>query len=276
MQIFEVLEVREFPYFLTVEVTEGETVIDVLNDSNSHKVYLLVDHDTKKILTYNGPNSSLKLQIFGGILASMLRKQLRLFYRIYPLNIYSREDLEFQEILEKPLGEGRARSIEKSDFPDPTTTPTTGDLVIHNPRLKKVVETIKEYPLPENYKRIFVIIGGILYSEEDITELFLKEEKIKKEFVKMGRLNNGFTFFNDRNYSLRVIVKDRAIQGIELFIPEYEKYDSIKLKVPVIPEEKFNRPGKIESLIESFNIPEKMPDEEKLNQGSNLDQSKNN
>lgn len=275
MQIFEVLELREFPYFLTVKVTEGETVRDVLNDYNSHKVYLLVDHDTKKILTYNGPISSLKLQIFGGILASMLRKQLRLFYRIYPLNIYSREDLEFQEILDKPLGEGRARSIEKSDFPDPTTTSTTGDLVIHNPRLKKVVETIKEYPLPEDYKRIFVIIGGILYSEEDITELFLKEEKIKREFVKMGRLNNGFTFFNDRNYSLRVIVKDRAIQGIELFTPDYEKYDSIKLKVPVIPEEKFNKPGKIDSLIESFNIPEKISDE-KLNQGRNLDQSKTN
>jgi len=92
----------------------------------------------------------------------------------------------------------------------------------------------------------------------------------------MGRLNNGFTFFNDRNYSIRVIVKDRAIQGVELFTPDYEKYDSIKLKVPVIPEEKFNRPGKIESLIESFNIPEKIPDDEKLNQGSNLDQSKNN
>ncbi|MFX0180178.1 MAG: hypothetical protein ACFE78_08295 [Candidatus Hodarchaeota archaeon] len=275
MQIFEVLEVREFPYFLTVEVTEGETVRDTLNDYNSHKVYLLVDHDTKKILTYNGPNSALKLQIFGGILANMLRKQLKLFYRIYPLNLYSKEDHEFQEILDKPLGEGRARSIEKSDFPDPAKTSTTGDLVIHNPRLKKVVETIKEYPLPENYKRIFVIIGGILYSEEDITELFLKEEKVKKEFVKMGRLNNGFTFFNDRNYSIRVIVKDRAIQGIELFNPDYEKYDSIELKVPVIPEEKFNRPGKIESLIQSFNIPEEIP-EEKLDQGSSLDQSKNN
>lgn len=275
MQIFEVLELREFPYFLTVEVTEGETVRDVLNDYNNHKVYILVDHDAKKILTYNGPISSLKLQIFGGILASMLRKQLRLFYRIYPLNIYSREDLEFQEILDKPLGEGRARSIEKSDFPDPTTASTTGDLVIHNPRLKKVVETIKEYPLPEDYKRIFVIIGGILYSEEDITELFLKEEKVKRELVKMGRLNNGFTFFNDRNYSLRIIVKDRAIQGIELFIPDYEKYDSIELKVPVIPEEKFNKPGKIDSLIASFNIPEKISDE-KLDQSSNLDQSKNN
>ncbi len=275
MQIFEVLELREFPYFLTVEVTEGETVRDVLNDYNTHKVYLLVDHDTKKILTYNGPVSSLKLQIFGGILANMLRKQLRLFYRIYSLNMYSRNDLEFQEILDKPLGEGRARSIEKSDFPDPTKTSTIGDLVIHNPRLKKVVETIKEYPLPENYKRIFVIISGILYSEEDITELFLKEEKVKREFVKMGRLNNGFTFFNDRNYSLRIIVKDRAIQGIELFTPDYEKYDSIELKVPVIPEEKFNKPGKIDSLIESFNIPEKFPDE-KLNQSSNLEQRKNN
>ncbi|MFX1497770.1 MAG: hypothetical protein ACFFBH_09605 [Promethearchaeota archaeon] len=260
MQIFEVLELREKPFFLTVDVTEGETVRDVLTDSNSYKVYLLVDHDTKRIWTYNGPNSSLKLQIFGGILANMLRKQLKLFYRIYPLNMYTIEEKEFLEILDKPLGEGRARPIEKSDFTETKETSTTGDLIIHNPRLKNAIETIKDYHLPQNFKRVFVIIGGILYSEEEITETFLKEENITKEFVKMGRLNNGFTFFNDRNYSIRFLVKNRAIQGLELFIPEYEKIIPLELKVPLIPEEKFSREGKIESLIKSFNIPKKIPD----------------
>lgn len=260
MQIFEVLELRESPFFLTVDVTEGEITRDVLTDSNSYKVYLLVDHDTKRIWTYNGPNSPLKLQIFGGILANMLRKQLRLFYRIYSLNMYTKEDKEFQEILDKPLGEGRAKSIEKDDFTDTKTTATTGDLIIHNPRLKIAIETIKDYHLPQNYKRVFVIIGGILYSEEEITEAFLKDEIVTREFVKMGRLNNGFTFFNDRNYSIRFVVKDRAIQGLELFIPEYEKIVPLELKVPLIPEEKFSREGKIESLIKSFNIPKKISD----------------
>ncbi|MFX0032010.1 MAG: hypothetical protein ACFE8E_00600 [Candidatus Hodarchaeota archaeon] len=261
MQIFEVLELRESPYFLTVDVTEGETVRDILNITNSHKVYILVDHDTKRIWTYNGPNSPLKLQIFGGILANMFRKQLRLFYRIYPLNLHSREDTEFQQILDKPIGEGRARSIEKSDFDDSIKVSTVGDLVIHNPRLKNAIETMGNYPSPENYKRIFVIIGGILYSEEEITEEFLKEESVSKEFVKMGRLNNGFTFFNDRNYSIRFVVKDRAIQGLELFTPEYEKYDTLELKIPVISEEKFSKEGNIDSLIKSFNIPDKLIEE---------------
>jgi len=266
MQIFEVLELRESPYFLTVDVTEGETVRDILNINNSYKVYILVDHDTKRIWTFNGPSSPLKLQIFGGILANMFRKQLRLFYRIYPLNLYTAEDPEFQQILDKPIGEGKAKSIDKSDFDDSTKISTVGDLIIHNPRLKNAIETMKNYPNPENYKKIFVIIGGLLYSEEEITEEFLKEESVNKEFVKLGRLNNGFTFFNDRKYSIRFVVKDRAIQGLELFTPKYEKYDPLELKIPVISEEKFSKEGKIESLIKSFNIPEKLPEE---NHGEN-------
>jgi len=73
LQIFEALELREFPYFLTVDVEEGERVGDIITDLNIRKVYLLIDHDTKRIWTYNGSNSSLKLQIFGGILAGMLQ-----------------------------------------------------------------------------------------------------------------------------------------------------------------------------------------------------------
>ena len=95
VQIFEAIEVREDPFFLTVEVKEGEIVSDVLNNTNSHKVYLLVDHDTKRIWTYNGQNSSFKLQILGGILAGMLRKQIGIFYRIFALNKYYIDDPEF-------------------------------------------------------------------------------------------------------------------------------------------------------------------------------------
>ncbi|MFW9949491.1 MAG: hypothetical protein ACFFKA_05135, partial [Candidatus Thorarchaeota archaeon] len=116
MQLFEVIELREFPYFLTVQVEEGELVKDILTEINNYKVFIMVDHDTKRIWTYNGPYSSLKLQIYGGILAGMLRTQLRMFYRVYTLNEYNKEDKEFQEILEKSLGQGRARNIEKSDF----------------------------------------------------------------------------------------------------------------------------------------------------------------
>ena len=85
----------------------------------------------------------------------------------------------------------------------------------------------------------------------------------------MGRLNNGFTFFNDRNYSTRIVVKDRAIQGVELYIHDYDKYETLELNIPVISEDKFSKIGKIESLIESFEIPDKLPKEETGNQDQN-------
>jgi hypothetical protein len=258
MQIFEALEIEEFPFFLSTEVTEVGIVGDVINDHNSHKVYLLVDHDAKRIWTYNGPRSSFKLQIYGGILASMLRKQLRLFYRIYSLNSYSKDDPHFQEIMEKPIGGGRAKTFDKENFSEDAVERNVGDIVIHNPRLSKALENINEVPQPEEFVRIFLIIGGILYSEQETSETFFSEEKTKKELLKMGRLNNGFTFFNDRNYSTRLIVKDRSIQGIELYIPNYEKVPSIELQIPIIEEDKISREGKIESLIKAFKIPERL------------------
>ena len=105
-QIFEVLEVREFPYFVTIDIDDVPIVGEVINVKNSRKVYLLVDHNKKKIWTFNGRNSPFKLQIYGGILAGMLRKQLKLFYRVYALNMYSTESPEFQEVMEQSIGPG--------------------------------------------------------------------------------------------------------------------------------------------------------------------------
>jgi hypothetical protein len=261
MQIFEVIEVREFPYFLTVDASDGEFVRDKINPLNNHKVFLLVDHDTKKIWTYNGPYSSLKLQIFGGILADKLRKQLRMFYRIYPLNIYSEKDMEFREILDKPLGPGRAQTIDKDAFEKPSKEATVGSIAIKSPHLNKVLENIKEYPIPEHLNRVFLILGGNIYSEEEIPKSFLKEEKVSIEPVKMGRLNNGFTFFNDRNYSIRIVVRDKSLQGVELFVKEHEKVKTLRLKIPTIPEEKYNKSGNLDSLFEAFKIPESLPSE---------------
>ncbi len=50
----------------------------------------------------------------------------------------------------------------------------------------------------------------------------------------MGRLNNGFTFFNDRNYSTRGVVKNRSIQGIELFVHDYDKMPVVQIKSPTL------------------------------------------
>ena len=261
-QIFEVLEVREFPFFISIEIDDVSKVADVINFMNSHKVYLLVDHNKKRIWTFNGLNSPFKLQIYGGILAGMLRKQLKLFYRVYPLNMYSTENPEFQEVMEQSIGPGRAQSIGEKDFSKTAIDGTVGEIMIHNPKLRNAMEVINTYAKPEDSNRIFLIIAGNIYSEEEIPEAILKEEQYSIKTVKMGRLNNGFTFFSDRNYSTRIIVRNRTIQGIELYINSYEKIPSLRIKSPIIHEDKISNKGDMDTLTKAFNIPESLPDVE--------------
>jgi len=262
VQIFEALEVREYPYFLTVELEEGEIVADVINNMNSRKVYLLVDHDTKRIWTYNGQNSSFKLQIYGGILAVMLRKQIGIFYRVFSLNKYSMEDPEFQKVMVKTIGPGKAKTIDKKDFSKSATQSASANITIHNPRFSKALENINSYSAPEDLNRIFLIIAGTIYSDEETPKSFLSEEESSKSIVKMGRLNNGFTFFNDRNYSTRFVVKNRSIQGIELFVHGNDKMPVVYIKTPIIHEEKFSKEGDMDKLFAAFDIPEPLPDVE--------------
>ncbi len=259
-QIFEVLEVREFPFFLTIEIDDVSIVGEVINDMNSHKVYLLVDHNKKRIWAFNGQNSPFKLQIYGGILAGMLRKQLKLFYRVYPLNMYSTEDPKYQEVMVQSVAPGRAQPIGKKDFSKAVIDGTVGEIIIHNPRLSKAMETINSYAQPEDLKRIFLIIAGIIYSEEETSNALFKEEQYSPNTVKMGRLNNGFTFFSDRNYSTRIIVRGRTIQGIELYVNSYENLPSLYIKSPIIHEDKISNKGDMGNLIAAFQIPDSLPD----------------
>ena len=261
-QIFEVLEVREFPNFVTVDIDDVSVVGDVINVLNSRKVYLLVDHNKKRIWTFNGRNSPFKLQIYGGILAGMLRKQLKLFYRVYPLNMYSTEAREFQEVMVQSIAPGRAQSIGKEDFSKAVIDGTVGEIIIHNPRLSKAMENINSYAQPEDLKRIFLIIAGNIYSEEETPEAILKEEQYSTNLVKMGRLNNGFTLFDDRNYSTRIIVRQRSIQGIELYVNSYEKLPSLRIKSPIIHEDKISNKGDMDKLMAAFQIPESLPDDD--------------
>ena len=258
MQIFEVLETIEFPYMETREVLQGQNVGDILNETSIERVFLLVDHDTKRIWSYNGPHSSLKVQIYGGILAGKLRQQLKLFYRVFALNMYTSEDRELKEILEKPIGAGRAKLINKSDFSESPTDRyglKTSILNILNPKVNEAIEYINQFPPPENLIRRFMIIGGTIYTDEEITESFVKEEKTIIKPSKLGRLNNGFTFFQDHHYSTRLIIKDRLIQGLELFIQKDDKSPPLELKIPIIHEDKFNKTGSIDSLVKAFQIP---------------------
>ncbi|MHA2280967.1 MAG: hypothetical protein ACXAC5_08955 [Promethearchaeota archaeon] len=258
----------------TKEVVEGTTVRDIINNDSKQKAFLIIDHDTKRIWTYNNPQCSLKIQIYGGILAGMFRRQLRLFYRVYPLNMYSTTDKEFQEVVDKQLGAGRVKPIEKKDFSQPTPDRFIVDASIQNPNMNKAIEYVSQFPQPENLVRRFMIIGGQIFTDEEISESFLKEEKNVIRPVKLGRLNNGFTLFKDHNYSTRLIIKDRKIQGIELYIDKNDISSSLELQIPVIFEEKFSKPGSVKNLLKAFKIPDKLTGEnDKTSQDDSINQS---
>ena len=264
MQIFKVVELENYPYFKTMEISEGTKVKDVIvkDDNNA---YLLVDHDTKRIWTFYDSKCSFKKQIFGGILAGLLRIQLKLFYRIFFLNEVQEDKDLFQDIMEKPLGGGRARALEIEDFPEQTQDDPEAEVPsVHEfLSINRAIELINEVPPPprEAFSKKFSIIGGNIYREEESTEAFIQDDQTKIKTVKMGRLNNGFTFFKDYNFSTRLIVKEKKVQGIELYTRKDEKLPTLELKIPIIHEEKFSNVGSMQDLINSFQIPEQLPDE---------------
>ena len=146
MQIFEVLEIVGFPYMETKEIITGEKVRDVLSEENAEKVFLLVDHDDKRIWTYNGDKSPFRLQIFGGILGVELRKQLKLFYRVFSLNSFSKDSKQFTEVMDKLMGGGRAQPITVDDFSGPMAMDNiSGDMSVHiGLNANKAIEEIDE------------------------------------------------------------------------------------------------------------------------------------
>ena len=263
MQIFEACELKDFPYMELKEVIEGETVRDIINDTNEDKVFLLIDHDIKRIWLYSGAQSSFKVQVYGGILATEMRKQLRLFYRIFSLNSISKDSKEYAEVMDKVIGGGRAQVIKKEDFPKMDNINIGPELSIHpGLKVKKAIETLDELPQPENFLKKFRIIGDDIYTDEFITEKFMQDDETKVFPKKMGRLNRGFTFFSDRKYSTRLIVKERKVQGIEIYIKMDDKSEPLELKVPIIFEEKFGPKGSFDSIVKAFHIPDKPPENE--------------
>jgi len=261
MQVFEVVELEKFPYMMTKEIHEGEIISDVIKEN---KVYLIVDHNMNRIWTYNGYQSSFKLQIYGNKLAQMLKQQLKLKYNIFPLNKFSKKDDSFQEIMEKQLGGGGALAIGKKDFIefDGGFKVKANIKIFPVMRVKQSLEYINKIPPPENFIRKFMIVGGDIYTEEEITESFVTEKKEIKNPLKLGRLNRGFTFFE--NYSARLIISDRKMQGIELYIHEKDKPNTklLEVSIPIFAEEKFIKNGRIDALINAFQMPEELPKED--------------
>lgn len=261
MQIFEAVELNQIPFMKTRELTNQKElgkVSDIINEDSLDRVFLLVDHDSKRIWTYNGPKSTFKLQIYGGILAGELRKQLRLFYRIFPLNQYTKHHKTFKEIMEKPLGPGRAKEITEDDFSKESRGRFEPQELSTHPglKIKDALDYVNSLPQPDNFSRKFLISGVNIYTDEKSVEKLIPEKKTIKRTVKLGRLNNGFIFFDDRLYSTRLIINKRKLQGIELYVHEDDQREPIKINIPVLPDERVSQSRDIDELEDAFEISE--------------------
>lgn len=260
MQVFEIFELKEFPYMTTEEITnfpENTLIYNVIQGEDSKKAYILIDHNLKRIWTYNGLASAFKLQVYGGILAGMFRKQLRLFYRIYSLNAYNVEDKIFKDIMNNPLLPGIAKEFTKNDFSEPSNTNLIPEeLSIHSGlNIKSALEDVNELSIPNDFIRKFFVTGANIFTDEEVIESFFPEIRTKRKQIKLGRLNDGFTFFGDNDYSLRLNIKKRCIQGIELFVHKENEKEPYRLEVPVIYEDRFSKSVDIANLKKAFQIP---------------------
>ncbi len=121
-----------------------------------------------------------------------------------------------------------------------------------NAKERKLFTYINQFPQPSGFSRRLIISEGHVHTEEKIVLEFIKNEKYSTKFIKLGKLNNGFTFFYDHNYSTRLITKKGKVVGIELYINEDDKIEPLELKIPIIYEEKFSKPGSPETLLKAF------------------------
>ena len=175
--------------------------------------------------------------------------------------------------MDKPISGGRAKPIEKDDFNQSKYgTAIRPDIsIIQNVDVNKSIEYINEIPRPENFIRKFFIVDGNVYTDEEIPESFIKEEKIAIKPLKLGRLNRGFTFF-DGDYSIRLIINNHNVQGIELYTHKSIKSIPLKLNIPIFKEDKFSNVGNMDVLMKSFQVPNEVS--EKID-NQNLDQNQN-
>lgn len=117
---------------------------------------------------------------------------------------------------------------------------------------KKLFAYINQFPQYSGFSRRLIICEGNVYTEEKIVEEFINNEKININIIKLGHLNNGFTFFDNRNYSTRLITKRGIILAIELYVQNKDKVEPLELKIPLIHEEKFSKPGSPVALLSAF------------------------
>ncbi len=255
MQIFEVFELTEYPYMELKEIHNMKTAEGIVSEEFANRVFLLVDHDMTRIWTHNGQKSSLKLQFYGGILANELSKQLELFYRVYPLNSYSKDDSTYQELLNKPLSTGIAKEITPDDFPRlPPISSNIHAISLHlgvDPG--DAEEYLKDLPPLNGYEKKLTIIGGNIYVDEPESKTFLEKAEIQKVITKQSVLNNGFMFFSDRNYSIRLVLKDRKLLGMELYVKSDQDDKHLELNIPIVKEEHFKSFNSIEKVLDSLN-----------------------
>jgi hypothetical protein len=278
MQVFEVFELAEPPYMEAKEVF-AETANELINED---KVLILIDHNEKKIWTFYGSKCSLKLQLFGGILARRFRGQLKLFYRVFNLNEYSLEIKNVQKILEQKVAHSKAVDItpenyEKFSIPGEKVEKVTNLCVHRGLKKKEAIETLKSIPKPTNFISKFIIIGGDFYNYDSEMDKFISEKSEQIKINKIGEIPSGFFFDNAHEYSTRLIIKNGKVQSIEYYVSEESEIMKKSLDVPVFFEERFQTPGDINALLNAFNVPESLPEHEtETQQEINGDTSKSN
>ncbi|MHA1821584.1 MAG: hypothetical protein ACTSU2_11485 [Promethearchaeota archaeon] len=252
-----------------LNIDKKGVIKDGLEDDS---VYLIVDDSSKTIWLYRGLNAPIVEQFIGFKVQKQMRMQLKGFYAVRDLNLLPDDNETKLNVLNARIGNSKAEEIIVKDDEDKKEIEDEG-LTEKQKQIKKMIDEsraretcvhkglIAKNSIPEllalpkvpGYYRHMSIINASAYTETEIVEKFITEQKSRKTLMKLGELPNGLFFLED--VSSRILIKRGKVLGLDIMMEDNKFLGLNRIMAPIFFKERIRKPGNMETLLNSFEEP---------------------
>jgi hypothetical protein len=260
-----------------LEVTEdGELKESPFKKENveSTKVYIFVNDDDKQIVLWSGKEARTRIKFIGARLASSLRLEQGLSYKL--MQIDESVDVDFIKnmigkpgerpaVVTAPTTSGREpvsspqvaypsiQSPQKIATPEPPVIrayrPQQFQSSIQRPELDegKIVERLSSIETPKGFERELIVIGHSMFAVSVSKTRVFGKEKVE---YKVGKVTNPIEdgIFLAEEYTPRVIIENGRVLAVEFL--KTGKYAQRKPEVEKPPTKEISAEEPLESLME--------------------------
>jgi len=241
-------------------------------DVDSKKVYILVNDDDKQIILWSGKEARTRIKFIGARLASSLRLEHGLSYKL----------IQVDEAVDEDFIKNMGKPGERPSPPSPPTTPAKREPSPSAPRVShpapqlqppsvtapvrvppitygrappprseldqsKIVERLNMIEVPKGFERELIVIGHDMFAVSvSKTRVFGKE---KTEY-KVGKVTNPLEdgIFLAEGYTPRVIVENGRVLAVEFLKTSTQPKGKVEYEKPSAKGAPTEEP--LESLME--------------------------